>query len=162
MPTDTSIEVRLRELRDSDLPVIFEYESDPVAIQMAAFTADDPADRVAFDAHWARIRANAAITIRTILVGDAVAGTIAGFERDGDAEVTYWVGRQFWGKGVATRALAAFLREHPRRPLHARAAKDNVASIRVLEKCGFTVAGYDKGFANARGAEIDEVILMLG
>ena len=48
-----------------------------------------------------------------------------------------------------------------RRPIYGRAAKDNVASIRVMENCGFRISGYDKGFANARGEEIEEAILEL-
>jgi RimJ/RimL family protein N-acetyltransferase len=128
---------------------------------MAAFTAEDPTDRDAFDAHWQRIRGDDAVVIKTILFDGDVAGSIAKFDRDGDPEVTYWIGKEFWGKGIATKALSAFLDDIPARPLFGRVAKDNVASIRVLEKCGFTVSGHDRGFANARGAEIDEFIMKL-
>ena len=83
------------------------------------------------------------------------------FEQDGKPEVTYWIGREFWGKGIATKALAEFLGHVPVRPLYARAAKDNVASIRVLTKCGFCVTGEERGFANAQGAEIQELVLEL-
>ena len=79
----------------------------------------------------------------------------------GQLEVTYWIGREFWGKGIATKALAVFLSSVKPRPLYARTAKDNIASLRVLEKCGFTIAGYERGFANARGEEVDEVVLEL-
>src|SRR5262249_44237054 len=79
----------------------------------------------------------------------------------GKLEVSYWIGRAFWGKGIATKALAALLGSVKTRPLYARAARDNIASIRVLEKCGFMNAGYDRGFANARGEEIDEVVFEL-
>src|SRR4029453_1988037 len=74
---------------------------------------------------------------------------------------TYWIGREFWGRGIATQALAVLLSAVKTRPLYARAAKDNVASLRVLEKCGFTIAGYERGFANARGEEVEEVVLEL-
>ena len=89
-------------------------------------------------------------------------GYIASFERLGDREVTYWIGKEYWCKGIATRALSALLSELKTRPIHARAAKDNAASIRVLEKCGFRIVGEDRGFANARGREIEECILQLG
>jgi RimJ/RimL family protein N-acetyltransferase len=76
--------------------------------------------------------------------------------------VSYWLGKEYWGKGIATEALGLFLGIIEERPLYARAAKDNAASIRVLEKCGFVISGCERGFANARGEEIDEVVLVLG
>jgi RimJ/RimL family protein N-acetyltransferase len=148
-------------LRQADLAIFFEQQLDPLANDMAAFTAEDPADGEAFEAHWDRILAEDSITARTILADGSVAGHIARFERSGQAEITYWLGRAYWGKGFATRALSLFLEEISERPLYARAAKDNVASLRVLEKCGFRIAGEDKGFANARGREVEEFILVL-
>jgi RimJ/RimL family protein N-acetyltransferase len=151
----------LREVRDEDLPIFFVQELDPEAVYMAAFTADDPTDRAAFDAHWQRIRSDSTILNRTIVVDGQVAGHVASFTYGDEREVTYWLGKEFWGQGIATRALAAFLQEETTRPLHARAAQDNIGSIRVLQKCGFTIIGEDKGFANARGAEIEEYVLVL-
>ena len=154
-------EIQLRDVEGEDLPIFFEQESDPAAVHMAAFTAEDPSDKEAFDAHWARISADETIIIRTILFEGRVAGHIVSFERFGDLEVSYWLGKEYWGKGLATEALAAFLEIQKARPLYARAAKDNFASIRVLEKCGFKISGHDNFFANARGQEIEEVILKL-
>ena len=151
----------LRDVRDEDLDVLFEHWGDPESNRMAAFTAKDPSDREAFDARWARIRANPDTTSRTIEVDGTVVGTISSWTQDGNREVTYWIGREHWGKGIATRALAAFLEVETTRPLHAAAAADNAGSIRVLEKCGFTRAGGGRGFATARGEEIDEVFLVL-
>ena len=128
---------------------------------MAAFTTRDPSDKNAFAAHWTRILADDTVTIKTILIDGRVAGHIAQFERFGEPEVTYWIGKEYWGKGVATEALSEFLRDVKMRPLYARAAKDNFASIRVLEKCGFTICDCETGFANARGEEIEEAILKL-
>jgi RimJ/RimL family protein N-acetyltransferase len=129
---------------------------------MAAFTAADPPDRRAFDAHWARISADPGIVTRTILRDGAVVGYIVAFERFGQPEVGYWIGRSFWGRGVATAALRAFLAVLPTRPLYARVAADNAGSIRVLEKCGFVLSGRDTAFANARGREIQELIYCSG
>ena len=151
----------LREVVEVDLDVFFEQQRDPVASRMAAFTAKDPTDRDAFGQHWARILRDDAITIRTIALDGRVAGHIARFERLGKPEVTYWIGREFWGKGLATKALSAFLAYVTDRPLCARAAEDNLASIGVLEKCGFAICGSNNAFANARGEEITEVILKL-
>jgi RimJ/RimL family protein N-acetyltransferase len=154
--------VQLREVRESDLPIFFEQQLDPTANYMAAFTVKDPADRQAFDAHWDKILGDEGITIRTILFEGQVAGSILSHAWFGELEVSYWLGKEFWGKGIATQALRLFLEHIQERPLYARAAKDNAASIRVLEKCGFEISGYERGFANARGEEIDEVVLVLG
>ncbi len=151
----------LRPVIDTDLPIFFEYNRDPVACQMAAFTAENPDDRAAFDEHWAKIRAHEGVILRTILWDGQVVGSILVHNWFGDWDVSYWIGREFWGQGIATRALQAFLEENDTRPLYGRAAADNLGSIRVLEKCGFEPSGTDRGFANARGEEIDEVILVL-
>jgi RimJ/RimL family protein N-acetyltransferase len=154
--------VTLREVRDSDLPIFYAQMSDAEGARMAAFTAKDPTDRASFDAHWARIRHDPAVILRTV-VGEngEITGHAGAFGPPEEREVTYWIGREYWGRGAATAALRKLLDVEPNRPLHARAAADNVSSIRVLEKCGFVVTGNDRGFANARGEEIDEVILTL-
>ena len=157
MPAD----VRLRAIADADLPTLFEQQLDPAANHMAAFTHPDPADRAAFDAHWAKIRADPTVTQLTILVDGAVAGWVGSYGPPDEPEVTYWLGREFWGRGLATQALRQFLAIQTQRPIYARAAQDNLGSVRVLEKCGFQHLGVERGFANARGAEIEEVRLVL-
>ncbi|MBT2395123.1 GNAT family N-acetyltransferase [Streptomyces sp. ISL-100] len=156
----TAPAVTLREVADSDLPVIFRHMSDPESNRVAAFTSKDPTDRAAFDVHWARIRASDAV-IRTVLADGDIAGHAAVYGPPQEREVTYFIDRAYWGRGVATGALRALLELVPERPLFARAAADNTGSLRVLAKCGFTVTGHDRGFANARGAEIDELVLAL-
>jgi RimJ/RimL family protein N-acetyltransferase len=151
----------LREMRDEDLPVLFEQWVDPEAAHMAAFTAPDHMDRDAFERRWSRLRADATIINRVIVADGEVAGTIGSWGGPDEREVTYWIGRSHWGKGIATAALNAFLTIDPTRPLHARVAYDNVASRRVLEKCGFRVTGTDRGFAEARSGEIEEFLLRL-
>ena len=155
-------DVRLRDVIDADLAVFFEYESDTDAVHMAAFTRMDPADREAFRSHWEKILASPAVIIRTILRGGEVVGSVLSYEDSGRPEVSYWLGARYWGQGIATGALRLFLAEvDTRRPMRARVAKDNAGSIRVLEKCGFRVVGQARGFANARGAEIEELIFEL-
>jgi len=154
-------EVRLRDMTARDLPIFFEQQMDSAANYMAAFTAKDPADRNAFTAHWSRLLGDETVIKKTILFEGDVAGQVLSFERFGKREVCYWIGRQYWGKGIATQALSELLDHLKTRPLYARAAKDNIASIRVLEKCGFTISGHDKGFADARGEDVEEVILKL-
>jgi RimJ/RimL family protein N-acetyltransferase/protein tyrosine phosphatase (PTP) superfamily phosphohydrolase (DUF442 family) len=126
--------VQLREVIESDLPIFFEQQLDPEATQMANFPSRD---RDAFMTHWAKILPNPNNRTRAIVFNEQVAGNIASFEQDRHREVGYWVGKEFWGKGIATRALATFLEQEPVRPLYGYVAKHNVASRRVLEKCGF-------------------------
>ena len=154
-------DIILRDVTADDLPIFFEQQLDDDANYMAAFTIRNPADRAAFMAHWARIRDDDTIIKKTIVAEGQVAGNIAVFEEFGEPEVGYWLGKRFWSQGIATQALTALLANVKRRPLYGRVAKDNIASRRVLEKCGFVVTGADTGYANARGAEITELILEL-
>ncbi|MFI9174735.1 GNAT family N-acetyltransferase [Streptomyces lincolnensis] len=154
------MQIVLREVHDSDLPVFFRQMNDPEALRMAAFTPKDPADRDAFEAQWKRNRASDAV-LRTVLADGDVVGSAAVYGEPGEREVTYWVDRAYWGRGIATAALRALLDEVPERPLYARAAADNTGSWRVLEKCGFRLTARASGYANARGEEIDEVVLVL-
>lgn len=135
MTADAPPELRLREVRDSDLAILFEHQRDPESVRMADFPSRD---RAAFDAHWAKIRADPVNLIRVIELADGtVAGTVLCFPRDGVREVGYWIDRALWGRGIATRALADFLATEKTRPLYAGLAKHNAGSLRVLEKCGF-------------------------
>ncbi|MFF5962212.1 GNAT family N-acetyltransferase [Streptomyces collinus] len=153
--------VELRRIHDSDLPVFFRQMNDPESLRMAAFTPEDPADRAAFDRHWSRLRVSPDVVARTVLADGDVVGSAAVYGVPGEREVTYWIDRAYWGKGIATQALRALLAEVPERPLYARAASDNAGSLRVLEKCGFRVVATARGYAPARGAEIDETVLLL-
>jgi RimJ/RimL family protein N-acetyltransferase len=152
----------LREVTEHDLPLFFEFRLDPDANTMAAFTAKDPSDRAAFFAHWHKIMADTTTINQTIVYDGQVVGSVSSYEDAGRPEVTYWISQPHWGKGIATRALQEFLANINRaRPIYARVAKDNLASRRLLEKCGFMAIGESKGFANARGEEIEELLLEL-
>ncbi|HLK51509.1 MAG TPA: GNAT family N-acetyltransferase [Bryobacteraceae bacterium] len=151
----------LRDLEERDLPVLFEQQRDPDANWMAAFVSRDPSDRVAYLTHWRRVLDDPAFTKKVIVRNGEVVGSIGSFLWEGKPQVMYWIGKQYWGQGIATRALAEFVRRLPTRPLYASAAGDNTASIRVLEKCGFAIRGSVRAFARARGREIEEVLLQL-
>jgi RimJ/RimL family protein N-acetyltransferase len=155
------MERELREVRDEDLPALFEQWADPVAAHMAAFTSPDHMDRDAFERRWSRLRADETIINRVIVADGEVAGSIGSWGEPGEREITYWIGRSYWGTGIATDAVHLFLAVDSSRPLNARVAHDNLASLRVLEKCGFRVTGTDRGFAHARSAEIEETLLRL-
>jgi RimJ/RimL family protein N-acetyltransferase len=155
-------DVRLRELRDEDLDPIFEMMRDPVAVRMAAFTPPDPDDRAAFDAHMARVRGLPDVQNRAVTVDGSLVGSIASFVMDGDTEITYWIDRGWWGRGVASEALSVFLSEVAvHRPLFARAASDNAGSLAVLRKAGFKEIGRGVALAPGRGEKIEETILQL-
>ena len=152
----------LRDVVEDDLATFFVQQVDPDANTMAAFTTNDPANRDTFTVHWNRIRRDPTVIIKTIVVAEAVVGYVSSYEEDGQPEVTYWLGKAYWGQGIATRALATFLKTaNTKRPIHARVAQDNRGSLRVLQKCGFVVKGEDIGFANARGHDVREYLLTL-
>jgi RimJ/RimL family protein N-acetyltransferase len=154
-------DIALREIRDEDLDGIFAQMRDPQGVWMAAFTAEDPDDREFFEAHMARVRADPGVTMRAITRDGQLVGHVASFDRDGELEVTYGVDRDAWGQGVASQALRLLLAEVTTRPVNARAASDNLGSLRVLEKAGFRIIGTNRDFARARKAEIEETVLRL-
>lgn len=151
----------LRDAIASDLPIFFEYYRDPVAGYMAAFTSKDPANREAFMERWTGILKGEKNIVKAVLLDGHVVGQVLNYIYEGHQEVSYWIDRSYWGKGIATAALTAYLEQTQERPLYARAAKDNLGSLRVLEKCGFVRIGEGSGFANARGKETEEFILRL-
>ncbi len=149
--------VTLRPVLPEDLPIFFEHQREPEANRMTAFP---PRARDAFDAHWARIQADETVLARTILYNGQVAGNIGSYNMEDKREVGYWLGQEFWGKGIATRALAVFLRLDTQRPMYAHATVHNLASQRVLEKCGFQVTG--ENYTNPFDSKaVQEVILVL-
>ena len=157
--------VRLREVEASDLPFFFENQRDPVAVEMVAYNSRDQA---AFDEHWAKILADHTCLKKAIVVAPAdsadspaqeeVAGQINSWNSDGQRQVGYWLGRTYWGRGIATAALTAFLHVEPIRPLHASVAERNTGSIRVLQKCGFTIVAPP---ADLSGDHVPHVYLTL-
>jgi len=153
--------ITFSEVESSDLETFYEHQLDPEAIRMAAFVCEDPKDKVAFDAHWDKILNSSQITKRTIVAEGQVAGHISCYPHGENIEVTYWLGREFWGRGLATQALNRMLHLVVDRPIFARAATDNIGSIRVLQKCGFKIIGKNKDFANGRGEDTEEYILRL-
>jgi len=153
--------IALRPVEDADLDALFDQMRDPESVRMAAFTPADPDDRAAFDAHQARVRTAPDITHRAITLDGVLAGSIASFVMDGETEVTYWVDRRLWGRGIAREALALLLELVTVRPLFARAASDNVGSLKVLAAAGFVPIGTEVSFASGRNAEIEETIMRL-
>jgi RimJ/RimL family protein N-acetyltransferase len=154
--------VTLRATRAGDLDELFRIQLDPEANRIAAFTADDPSDRAAFDAHWERLAAREDADNRTVRSDGRIVGRVARWidAETGMAEITYWIDREYWGRGIATRAMRLFLDTQPR-PVRARAAADNAASVALLTRLGFVEVGRDRGYANARGEEIEEIEFVL-
>ena len=146
---------------DSDLPVFFEHQRDPKATRMAGF---GPRDRDAFMSHWKnRVLGDEAVLARTVVADGEVAGNVVSFVSPlaPRREVGYWIGRDFWGRGVATAALRQFLALERRRPLYAGVVTHNVGSIRVLEKCGFRVTDEEVAPPGSRDDGLEEVLLEL-
>lgn len=150
--------VRLREIKEADLPRLYEFNLDADSNRLA-MTISRSAD--AFAAHWKKVLADSNVVAKAILVGNVLAGSISCFKLDGVSNVGYWLGKDFWGKGVASRALDLLLKEFQPRPLYARAATTNRASLRVLQKCGFVVQGVQWSPADHRYLECEETLLVL-
>jgi RimJ/RimL family protein N-acetyltransferase len=153
-------QISIRPVLDGDLLIFYNHQSDPEADHMAAFSKQET-DWETFRARWTRMLADPTPVMRTIVVDGQVAGNVLKFVMFEQPSVAYWLGREFWGRGIATAALGLLLQEVTQRPLYARAAKDNFGSVRVLEKCGFKLVGEEKNMAQARGAETEEVIMEL-
>jgi RimJ/RimL family protein N-acetyltransferase len=129
--------VLLRDVEPGDLPHFFEHQRDPEAVAMVVFRSRE---RDEFDKHWAKILADETALTKTIVADGQVAGHIASFLRDGERELGYWIDRALWGRGIGSEAVSAFLRLEQIRPLYAGVARHNLGSMRVLEKCGFTLS----------------------
>ena len=147
--------VTLRNVLEDDLQTLFEQQHDPLANRMAAFPARD---KDAFFAHWKKILATDPEAKQTIVFDGKVAGLVISWEQSGKRLIGYWIGKDFWGKGIATRALSIYLGAISVRPLYAFVAKHNLGSIRVLEKCGFSASGAGTFFSEVHGHEMDEVV----
>jgi RimJ/RimL family protein N-acetyltransferase len=153
--------ITLTKTEKDDLNAFFQFQLDKEANYLAAFTAKDPNDKTAYIEKYSKFLTDPTINMRTIKVNDEIAGSIAKFVMGNEAGITYWIDKKFWAQGIATAALKNFLKMEQVRPIYGHVAFDNYGSQKVLEKCGFVQIGKDKGFANARQAEIEEYIYKL-
>ena len=152
-------DVQLRDVIEDDLPIFFQQQLDPDATYMAAFPSRD---RDAFMVHWKKILSDETLIKKTILFNGQVVGNIGSWQQSCKQEIGYWIGKEYWGKGIATKALSKFLVQIKVRPLYAYVAKHNIASIRVLEKCGFIIIDEQKEFSNIGEEKVEGFILIFG
>jgi RimJ/RimL family protein N-acetyltransferase len=157
----TNNKITLAETKKDDLNAFYQFQLDKEASFLAAFMPKNSEDKVAYLEKYTRFLSDPTINMRTIKVDDEIVGSIAKFVLGNEAGITYWIDRKFWGQGIATNALKYFLKIEQTRPIIGCVAFDNYGSQKVLEKCGFIKVGIDKGFANARQAEIEEYIYKL-
>lgn len=153
--------ITLTETAKDDLNAFFQFQLDKEANYLAAFTSKDPNDKTAYLEKYTKLLTDPTVNMRTIKVNNVIAGSVSKFVMENDAEITYWIDRNFWGQGIGSTALKEFLSIEQTRPIYGRVAFDNYGSQKVLEKCGFVRIGKDKGFANARQTEIEEYIYKL-
>ena len=151
-------EVRIRDVLPSDVAVFYAHQNDPAAIRMAAFR---PRAQKDFLEQWKRILANPDVVKKTIVHNRRIAGNLVGFEQSGKSLIGYWLGREHWGNGIATRALGQFLRVVHKRPVYAFVAKRNAGSLRVLQKCGFRILSEGIGAPDENGKPVEELALVL-
>ncbi len=153
--------MQLRPTTIADLETLYTFQLDDEAAYIAAFVSEDRADKAAYIAKWTKHLASDKAISYTITIDDQVTGSVGSYEMEGEWQITYWLDKQFWGRGIATAAAKEFLKLFPTRPLYGRAAFDNIASIKVMQNCGFVHVGNDMYYAHARGKEIEEVIYKL-
>ncbi|HUZ61445.1 MAG TPA: GNAT family N-acetyltransferase [Hanamia sp.] len=153
--------MELTKTTPEDLETLFVFQTNKDGIYLAAFTPNDPNDKNAYIEKYSKFLSDPTINMRTIKFNDEIVGSISKFVMENEAEITYWIDRKFWGRGIATKALTNFLVIESTRPIFGRVAFDNLGSQKVLEKCGFVKISTDKGFANARQKEIEEYIYKL-
>ncbi|WP_250029421.1 GNAT family N-acetyltransferase [Paractinoplanes maris] len=148
-----SADVHLRSVQPADVDVFFLQQQELEAQRRANFRARD---RPAFTEHWTqRILGDPDVSARTVLAGGEIAGNVVSWWQGEHREVGYWLGQAFWGRGVGTRAVTLYLDVEPVRPLTATADVGNTASIRLLERCGFTAV------ETVRQADVAFVVLEL-
>ncbi|MBK7851328.1 MAG: GNAT family N-acetyltransferase [Bacteroidetes bacterium] len=159
--THNNLDIKLRPTEIADLDILFQFQTDKEGGYLAAFMSKDPTDKSAYITKYTKLLADPTINNQTILLDNTIVGSVAKFVMEGDPEITYWIDRKYWGQGIATKALSQLLAIETTRPIFGRVAFDNFGSQKVLEKCGFVKIGTDRGFANARQAEIEEFIYKL-
>ncbi|PKF73855.1 GNAT family N-acetyltransferase [Chryseobacterium sp. PMSZPI] len=158
---NTQYEIQLRPTTVEDLDLLFQFQLDQEGRHLAAFTSKDTVNKETYLAKYTKLLNDPTVNNQTIIADSMIAGSIAKFVMMGDTEITYWIDKEFWGKGVASSALKNFLTLEKNRPIFGRVAFDNLGSQKVLEKNGFVKIGTDIGFANARQMEIEEYIYRL-
>jgi len=159
--TNSMLDMLLRPTEKADLEILFEFQLDQKAGYLAAFMPKDPTDKQAYLSKFSKLLSDPTVNNQTIMMDNKIIGSVAKFVSEGNAEITYWLDRKYWGYGIASKALQKFLELETTRPIFGRVAFDNLASQKVLEKCGFAKIGSDYGFANARQTEIEEYIYKL-
>jgi RimJ/RimL family protein N-acetyltransferase len=132
------------------------HQADRVATELAGVPSRSEEE---FRKHWNTITSGDEVVREAILFGEEVVGFAVSFDRDEERQVGYWIGRDYWGRRIASAALPLFLEFESRRSLRAHVAQHNPASIRVLEKAGFSRV--DARVANVRGVSAAEYVYEL-
>jgi RimJ/RimL family protein N-acetyltransferase len=154
--------VTLRPLVDEDADFVFDMLRDPVAVHMVGATSTaDPDDRTWFDGWFAEFRFSPDVRSFAVLEAEELAGVVAVYNIPAAPEVTFWIDRGFWGRGIGSRSLALLLEEVPDRPLLAGTLVDNLGSLAVLRHNGFREIGRERILARGRGLEVESVRLRL-
>ncbi|WP_420113195.1 GNAT family N-acetyltransferase [Pseudactinotalea sp.] len=164
--SENPVAIVLRDVEDADLHAFYSYLQDPQAQSMASSSSEDGSDPQAFDSYWAKLRRSPTAVMRTIALADdpdhGVVGHIEKFVDEERPYVRYWVDREYWRRGIGTRALQVFLDEVvTERPIFARLNRSNEASLVVLQRNGFKNAGQDTGYDAMRGRMVDDLIMRL-
>ena len=132
--TDNNLNIKLRPTEISDLDIMFEFQTDKEGGYLAAFMPKDPTDKFTYIEKYTKLLGEPTVNNQTIILDNIIVGSIAKFIMEGDTEITYWIDRKYWGKGIATKTLKEFLAIETNRPIFGRVAFDNFGSQK-FRKC---------------------------
>ena len=159
-------DLRVRSWRSNDLDALVRYADNP---KIAANLRDQfphPYTRSSGAAYLAQMR-SAAVEISFAIEFESEAVGGIGFKLGTDiarlsAEMGYWLGEPFWGRGLMTRAVLAAsewgFSHYKLSRIYAMAFSHNVGSMRVLEKAGFQREGLLRRSAVKNGIILDQVL----
>jgi ribosomal-protein-alanine N-acetyltransferase len=154
-------DVVLRKTEPRDFETLFIHQLDEEAAYRAAFVNENWNDKDAYLAKWTRLLTDPTVNSWSIIIDNKVAGSVLTWELNGEPQISYGLGKEYWNRGIVTHALQQFLAITPVRPLFGRVAFDNIASAKVLTKCGFKKINEELSYAHARKKEIVEIVFLL-
>ncbi|MBO6675905.1 MAG: GNAT family N-acetyltransferase [Rhizobiales bacterium] len=153
MTSKSAVSLRPYQLNDADRLAVLLNDPDVTAMTASIPYPYARSDAEAFLSN-ARNEEGRLVGRAIVLNGELVGGVGLGPRPNGREELGYWVGKAYWGQGIATRAVALFLdvlRENGiEGPIHAATVRSNEASQKVLLSNGFVFTGEGECITPAR------------
>jgi [ribosomal protein S5]-alanine N-acetyltransferase len=159
-------DLRVRSWRKNDLDALVRHANNAKVAANLRDQFPHPYTRSAAATYLVEVRlADVETSFAVEYAGEAIGGI--GFRLGTDisrlsAEIGYWLGEPYWGRGLTTRAVFATsewaFENYKLTRVFAMAFSHNVGSMRVLEKAGFTREGILRRSAIKNGVLLDQVL----